>query len=609
MMIFESINIEFFTDMFLNLLPSCQGMKYSKLVEIYEQLEATAKRLEQTRIISEFLREISTGEMGSVVLLLEGRVFPRWDERQVGIASKTMLKAISLAAGSPMSEVEAEWKKTGDLGTVSYNLIKRKKQSTLASHDLEIGKVLSNLRQLASIEGAGTVDRKISLVAELLTSARPSEAKYIARTILNDMRIGVGEGTLRDSIVWAFFGDKLNISYDGGNAVIGDREKYKEYAEAVQEAYNLANDFAPVAEEAKKRGLKGLATVRMQIGVPIKVMLALKVEDIDEGFERCGSPAEFEFKYDGMRMQIHKNDDEVKVYTRRLENVTDQFPEVVDCVRKYVLEKKVILDSESVGYSKKTGKYLPFQSISQRIKRKYGIEKMSEEMPVEVNVFDILNCKGENVVSMPFSERKKLLRKIIKNIPKKIVLAKSITTSDKKEVEKFYKEAIESGNEGLMIKKLDAPYRPGARVGFMVKLKPTRENLDLVITGAEWGEGKRSKWLSSYTLACIDNDGNFLEIGKASTGLKEKKEEGLSFAEMTELLEPLIKSEDGKEVRVKPKIVIEVGYEEIQRSPTYSSGYALRFPRVIQLREDRSPDDVSTLSMVEAFYNAQKKKS
>ena len=582
-------------------------MKYSYLVAVYERIEATTKRLEQTHIISEFLKEVATGELGNVILLLEGRVFPRWDQREVGIASKTMLKAITLATGIPLSDVAADWKKTGDLGTVSFNLIKKKKQSTLASHDLEIAKVLSNLRQLASIEGTGTVDRKISLVAELLTSARPNEAKYIARTILNDMRIGVGEGTLRDSIVWAFFGDKLKIEYNEGKVTIEDREKYKEYVEAVQEAYNLANDFAPVAEEAKKHGLKGLATVKMQIGVPIKVMLALKVDDIDDGFERCGSPAEFEYKYDGMRMQIHKDNDKVTVYTRRLENVTSQFPEVVDYVNRYVLEKKVILDSESVGYSKKTGKYLPFQSISQRIKRKYDIGKLSDEMPVEVNVFDILNYRGENVVSMPFAERKKLLRKIIKDVPKKIVLAKSITTSDKKQVEKFYKEALESGNEGLMIKKLDAPYRPGARVGFMVKLKPTRENLDLVVIGAEWGEGKRSKWLSSYTLACMDNEGNFLEIGKASTGLKEKKEEGLSFAEMTELLEPLIKSEEGKEVKVKPKIVIEVGYEEIQKSPTYTSGYALRFPRVIQLRQDRSPEDVSTLSMIESFYNAQKK--
>lgn len=585
-------------------------MQYSKLVEVYERLEQTSKRLEQTHIISEFLKGISLEDLGDTILLVEGRIFPRWDEREIGIASQLMVKAIGVASGESKEKIISEWKKTGDLGTVCYNVIKKKKQFTLGSAELTVKKVLKNLRELATIEGHGSVDRKMQLVAELLTSAKPNEAKYIARTILDDMRIGVGEGTIRDSILWAFFGKELGMTYDKNeNKVkIEDRKKYSEYAEAVQRAYDVTSDFAPVAEAAKKDGVKGLEEVEMIIGVPIKVMLAIKVESIDEAFERCGKPAEIEFKYDGMRMQIHKNNDEVKIFTRRLENITAQFPEVVDYVRKNVLEKKAIIDSEAVGYNKKTGKYLSFQNISQRIKRKYGIEKMSEDMPVEVNVFDIISYKGKSIVNKPLTERNKILQGIIKSSPKRIVLAKSIVTDNEKEVEEFYKEALELGNEGLMIKKLDAPYTPGARVGFMVKLKPTKENLDLAIIGAEWGEGKRSKWLSSYTLACIDEDGKMLEVGKVSTGLKEKREEGLSFAEMTDLLKPLIKNDRGKEVEVKPKIVIEVGYEEIQKSPTYSSGYALRFPRVIKLREDKGVEDAATLKMVENYYENQKKK-
>lgn len=584
-------------------------MHYSELVEVYVELEATTKRLEHTHIISEFLKDVSLDDLGNTILLLEGRVFPRWDEREIGMASKMMLKAINVASGDTKDRINKEWKKTGDLGTVSYNLIREKKQSTLGSHELTVKKILNNLRKLVTIEGIGSVDKKIQLVAELLTSAKPNEAKYIVRTILNDMRIGVGEGSIRDSIVWSFFGDKLKIKYvkEENKIDIEDREKYNEYVDAVQRAYDITNDFAPVAEAAKKKGLKGFDELEMQIGVPLKVMLALKVDNIDEGFERCGKPAEFEFKYDGMRMQIHKNNNDVKIFTRRLENITKQFPEVVDYIKKYIHERKVILDSEAVGYNKKTGKYLPFQNISQRIKRKYDIEKMSEEMPVEVNVFDIINYKGKSIINEPFEERKKIIKKIVECVPKKIGVAKSIVTADKKEVEKFYKEAINSGNEGLMIKKLDVSYKPGGRVGFMVKLKETKENLDLVVVNAEWGEGKRSKWLSSYTLACIDENNNFLEIGKASTGLKEKKEEGLSFAEMTDLLKPLIKKEEGKEVVIKPKIVIEVAYEEIQKSPTYSSSYALRFPRVICLREDRGPKDISTLKIVESLYNKQKK--
>jgi len=422
------------------------------------------------------------------------------------------------------------------------------------------------------------------------------------------MRIGVGEGSIRDSIVWAFFGKELEVNYDkkDNNIGIEDREKYNRYVDAVQRAYDITNDFAPVAEAAKKYGLKGLGEMTMNIGSPLKAMLALKVGDIEEGFERCGKPAEFEFKYDGMRMQIHRNNDEIKIFTRRLENVTNQFPEVVDCVKKYVHENKVILDSEAVGYNKKTGKYLPFQNISQRIKRKYDIQKMSEQFPVEVNVFDIINYQGKNVINEPFIERKKIIKKIIKNVTKKIKVAKSIVTSNKKEVMDFYKEAIDSGNEGLMIKKLDAPYKPGARVGFMCKLKAERETFDLTIVKSEWGEGKRSNWLSSYSIACRDED-EFLEVGKASTGLKEKREEGLSFAEMTDLLKPLIKKEEGKEAILKPKVVIEVGYEEIQKSPTYSSGFALRFPRVVSLREDKGPRDTTTLDMIKDAYKRQKK--
>jgi len=583
-------------------------MLYSKLVEVYEELESTTKRLGHTYTISEFLKGIGAEDLGTIILLLEGRVFPRGDEREIGMASKMMLKAIGVASGETKDRINSEWKKTGDLGTVSYNLIKKKKQHTLGSHELTMKKVLGNLRKLVTIEGMGSVDRKIQLVAELLTSAKPNEAKYIVRTILNDMRIGVGEGSIRDSIVWAFFGKELKVNYNKqeNNIEIKDREKYNQYVDAVQRAYDIANDFTPVAEAAKKHGLKGLGEVTMSIGIPLKVMLALKVDDVEEGFERCGKPAEFEFKYDGMRMQIHRDNNEIKIFTRRLENVTNQFPEVVDCVKKYVKENKVILDSEAVGYNKKTGKYLPFQSISQRIKRKYDIQKMSEQFPVEVNVFDIINYKGKSIINEPFIERKKIIKKIIKNVTKKIKVAKSIVTSNKKEVMDFYKEAIDSGNEGLMIKKLDAPYKPGARVGFMCKLKAERETFDLTIVKSEWGEGKRSNWLSSYSIACRDED-EFLEVGKASTGLKEKREGGLSFAEMTDLLKPLIKKEEGKEAILKPKVVIEVGYEEIQKSPTYSSGFALRFPRVVSLREDKGPRDTTTLDMIKDAYKRQKK--
>ena len=583
-------------------------MQYSKLVEVYEALEKTAKRLGKTYIISELLKKTPAEDLPVITLLLEGRLFPSWDSREVGVASRLILKAISAESGIEADKVEKEWKKTGDLGIVSENLIKAKKQSTLHSHELTVKKVFTNLRKLAELEGLGTVERKIQLISELLTSAKPNEAKYIIRTILQVLRVGVGQGSIRDAIVWAFFSDKIKLLYDNkdGNIEIGDREEYNKYADAVQKAYDVTNDFSPVAEAAKTKGLNGLKNMNLTVGVPIKVMLALKVDTAEKGFERAGKPAELEFKYDGFRIQGHKKNNEIKLFTRRLENVTNQFPEVVGCIKNNISGKEFIIDSEAVGYSNKTNEYLPFQSMSLRIKRKYDIDKIAKDFPVELNVFDIVYYDGKSYLNEPFEKRRKLLEKIVRQEKKKIVLAKNLVTSNAEKVEKFYEEAISLGNEGLMFKDLNAPYKPGARVGNMVKFKKERETFDMVITAAEWGEGKRAKWLSSYTVSCINEDGEFLEIGKASTGLKEKDEEGLSFNKMTKMLRPLVMSEKGKEVKIKPSIVIEVGYEEIQKSPTYSSGFALRFPRVIRLRSDKSPEDVAALKTVKDSYDKQR---
>ena len=585
-------------------------MDYSKLAEIYEKLEATSKRLEKTFIISEFIKDARIEDLQILMLLIQGRIFPPYDPREIGVAARLILKSINIATGISIPNIEKEWKKTGDLGLVAENLVKTKKQATLHQKKLTIEKVFSNLRKLAELEGSGSVEKKTQLIAELLTSASEKEAKYITRSILSQMRIGVGEGSLRDAIVWAYFGKRINIKYnkEEKNIELEDREEYNKYVDAVQRAYDLSNDFGPVAKAAKTLGLKGLSQLKLKVGIPIKVMLAIKSDTIEDAFETVKTPAAVEYKYDGFRIQAHKSKDEIRLFTRRLEEVTTQFPEIVDYIKTHIKGKEFIIDSEAVGFSPKTKKYLPFQSISQRIKRKYDIERLAKQFPVELNVFDIIYYEGKNLLDKEFKERREILEKIVKQEPKKIILAKKIVTSDKKEVEKYFKQAIDSGNEGLMLKSLKAPYKPGARVGHMVKYKVAKEGLDLVITKAEWGEGKRSSWLSSYTVSCINEDGEFLEVGKVSTGLKEKEEGGLTFKEMTKILKPLITKEKGKEVTVKPKIVIEVGYEEIQKSPTYSSGFALRFPRVKGSRPERAPEDCTTLKTVEDYYYYNQKK-
>ncbi len=580
-------------------------MEYAKLCKVYEDLEKNSKRLAKTYIISSFLKETHKEDLDVIALLIQGRLFPNLDERKIGVASRLVLKALHLATGIDADKIEKEWKKTGDLGIVAENLISVKKQRTLFSHNLTVKKVFENLRRLPDIEGSGAVEKKVSLISELLTSSKPIEAKYIVRTVLEEMRIGVGEGSLRDAIVWAFFSKEIGLKYDSkeNDIEVSNREEYNKYVSAVQHAFDLTNDLSVVIETAKEKGLSGLTKEKITLGKPIKVMLALKVKDIKDAFERVSKPAEIEFKYDGFRIQIHKKDNDVMLFTRRLEDVTKQFTELIPYIKK--IKGDFIIDSECVGYNPKTGNYLPFQNISQRIKRKYDIDAMAKKFPVELNLFDIIYYNGKNLIKEDFSKRRKLLEKIVKQVPKKLILAKKLVTSSEKEAEEFYQKALKLGNEGVMFKNLKAPYKPGARVGYMVKLKPVMDTLDLVIVGAEWGEGKRANWMSSFILACNYN-GKFLEIGKVGTGIKEKGE-GVTFKQLTSLLKPLIVSEKGKEITVKPKIVVEINYEEIQKSPSYSSGYALRFPRLVNIRLDRSSKDIADLDMVEDFYKGQKK--
>jgi DNA ligase-1 len=584
-------------------------MRYWELVKVYQKLESTSKRLEKTYFIADLLEKTPLEELPIVILLLQGRVYPVWDERKLGVAGRLVLKSITTASGINSGEVEEIWKRHGDLGLASEEIIGRKKQNTLFSQDLTLVKIFENLKKLADLEGEGTVDRKIKLIAELLTSAKPDEAKYIVRSVLEELRIGVGEGSIRDAIVWAFlYPVKYSKEENDINLSEEAREEYNKNVEALQEAYDITNDFSEVAVLAKEKGIEGLKNVSLETGKPIKVMLYQKAKDIEDAFLIVGKPAALEYKYDGFRLQIHRKKDKISFFTRRLENVTKQFPDIVKIVRENIKSEDYVIDAEVIGIDPKTGRWLAFQNISQRIKRKYDIIQMTKDIPVMVNCFDAVMIEGENIIKRPFSERRELLQKVTNEMPGKLQLAKEIITDNAEEAERFYNEALDKGNEGIMAKSLDKPYKPGSRVGYGVKVKPVMETLDLVIVGAEWGEGKRANWLSSFTIACVDKDGNFLEVGKVGTGIKEKDEEGISFSQLTEMIRPLIISEKGKEARIKPAIVIEVNYEEIQKSPNYSSGFALRFPRLVRLREDRNPEEISSLETVKQYYKEQRGK-
>jgi len=641
-------------------------MKYIEIVNVYQKLESTSKRLEKTYYISQTLTKAKGEELHDIILLFQGKVFPDYEEKKIGVAAKLIMKALVLATGISQKQIEDEWRKTGDLGEVAKRLIPIKKQKTLFSIDITLSKVCSNIRKLADLEGQGTVDKKVKLIAELLTSATAEEAKYITRTVLETLRVGVGASAIRDAIMWSSFPkvagiffqcreceawvpnakacmecdkqldtkfnplmkklaenkpkemkileikgvDEIKNPEDYDLIIAPDektaREIYNYLINIIQRAYDVTNDFGKVAKIAKEKGMKGLLEIDLTVGVPINVMLYKKAKNINDAFNTVGKPCACEYKYDGFRLQIHRKGESIKLITRRLEDVTNQFPDVVDSVKKNIDSEDYIIDCEIIGIDPKTKKWLPFQNISQRIKRKYEITRMTKEIPVVVKIFDAMEIGGKNLLNETFSERREMLTKIVKEEKDKINLAKQIILSDENEVGKFYEESLAQGNEGIMMKNLDAPYKPGSRVGYGVKIKPVMESLDLAIIGAEWGEGKRSGWLTSYTIACIDEDGNFLEIGKVGTGLKEKETEGLSFAEMTEELKDKIISSKGRQVTIKPETVLEIEYEEIQKSPNYKSGFALRFPRIKSKRDDMRAEEISTIEQVEELYHVQK---
>lgn len=549
-------------------------MEYSNLCKIYQEISETSKRLEKTEILIEFLRNI---ENPDYLYLLVGKVFPDYDSRELGISQQILLKAISKSFQVETKVVLNEFKRLGDLGDVAEFLIKSKNQTSLFSEKLTTEKVFLNLQKIPTLEGKGAIDKKIGLISELFSIASPLEAKYLSRTILGNLRIGISTPTLIDAFSKFFFSG--------------------ENKDLIQEKYDLSNDFAEIFQACKK-GKQELEKISLKSGRPINVMLAVKVLDIAEAFEVCGKPAAIEQKYDGFRMIICKEiSGKISLYTRKLEDVTNQFPDVVERVEKNVVGNSFVLDSEVVGYNKKTGKYLPFESISQRIKRKYEIERLVEELPVEINVFDCLEYNGQDFIKKPFSERRKIVEEIIKQDKLKIRPAVQITTDSEEQANEFFQEALKLGEEGIMIKSLNTEYKQGRRVGYMCKLKPLTNDLDLVITGAEYGTGKRSGALTSFFLACRDGE-DLLEVGRVSSGLKEKQEEGLTYEQITEILLPLIESEQDNIVQVSPKVVVTVTYQNIQESSAYSSGFALRFPRILHYRPDKSWKDIASVEEI-----------
>jgi len=554
-------------------------MQYSRLVDVYGKLESTQSKLEKTDLITAFLEEVPEELLEIVPHLIMGRAFPQWSQLELGIGPSLLYDAISFVTGVDKREVEDAVRDAGDVGLAAQKLFENKVQTTLlAEEGLSLKKLHGTLERMANVSGSGAQERKIRLLSELFTNASPEEAKYIVRTVLEELRVGVAEGLVRDAIAKAY-GSSPSV---------------------VERAYMLTNDFGKVAKTAKRDGEAGLTALTMEVGMPLKPMLAQLSPSIEDALNELGKAA-IEIKYDGARVQIHKNKDEIKIYSRRLEDVTRPLPDIVRYAREVIKAKKAIVEGEVVAVDPDTKKPRAFQDILRRFRRKHDVDKMVERIPFEAHLFDILYLEGKALIDEEFAERRKRMSGIVAEIGDKFTLAEQLITGDSKEAEKFYHRALEMGHEGIMVKNLSAPYIPGARVGHMYKIKPQTETLDLVITGALWGTGKRAGWLSSYILGARDGEGGFATVGRVGTGMTEEQ-----LDDFTKRLKPLIEYESGASVRLKPNSVVEIGYQEIQRSPNYDSGFALRFPRVMGIREDKSPQDADTLDRIKELYERQR---
>ena len=540
------------------------------------RIEGISGSLEMTSVVAEFLKLVSDEELEIATRFIMGHVFPVWSKEELGIGPGLLYSAVSKTSSLPVKEVEKLVRDTGDIGIAAGKAITSGKTrlSFFSEGELSIKDVYLRFRKIAELAGKGSQDAKIKNLQYLFGAAKPAEIVYLVRLSIEELRIGVGEGIVRDAIAEAF-----------GVPV-----------ELVERGYMITNDFGLVAYTAKKEGKQGLEKLGVVINRPLKMMLAQIAPGINESVIEMGTVA-VEWKFDGARVQIHKDDSNVTIYSRRLEDVTSSLPDLVKSIKSNVSAKNAILDGEAVAVGRDK-RPMAFQEILRRFRRKYDITATAIEIPLYLNLFDILYLNGESLIDTPLIERRKKLEKVCDGS----ILAKQTITGDTGTVEKIYKEALLAGHEGVMLKNPESFYTPGKRGKNWLKLKPIMETLDLVVVGGDWGEGRRANLFGSYLLACRDPDTDrFLTIGRVATGITDDKLE-----ELTNLFKELVISESGTELGFEPKIVFEVGFEEIQKSPNYDSGYALRFPRLVNVRSDKSAEDADSIERVEQLYIGQK---
>ncbi|GAA0230867.1 ATP-dependent DNA ligase LigA [Haladaptatus pallidirubidus] len=548
-------------------------MEFAEFAERAGDIEGLSADTDIIKAVTDLLAS-ANDDLEVLARFVQGRVFPAWDSTTLDIGPNYCYAAIARAAGQNVSadDVENRLAEMGDIGEVagSYDFGGQQGLAAFGAgrEELTVAEVANELETLAGVEGTGSQDTKIDILFGLFNRTSTQEARYLARLVLSEMRIGVGEGTVRDAIAGAF-----DVP-----------------VEAAERALQVSNDYGRVARVARDEGHSGLADLQLEVGRPVQAMLAQAgtVTDALYDWEEAG----IEWKFDGARVQIHYDGEEVSVFSRNMEDVTAALPEIAEYTREN-LSVPAIVDGEVVAMD--DGEPLPFQEILRRFRRKHDVARAREQVAVELRAFDCLHADGEDLLTVPLTERHDRLRAILSGGVSALTV-----TGDADEIAEIEANALDAGHEGIMLKNPESTYSPGRRGKNWLKRKPDVETLDLVVTGAEWGEGRRASFLGTFLLSARTEDGEFETLGKVATGITDEE-----LAELTELLEPHIAAQDGQTVDISPRIVFEVGYEEIQQSPTYSSGYALRFPRFLGVRDDKSPEDADSLARVERLAESQ----
>ncbi len=570
-------------------------MLYKEMVEHLEAVERTTSRLEMAQLLKELFQKASPEETDKVVYLTLGEILPAFRGVEMGVSEKLFMEALSKATGVKLSQIEKLYKQVGDLGDTAQELIKWEGRS------LSVGQVYAELLSVAQTRG--TLDKVMKLIS-LLRGLSPLEAKYTARFVVGRLRLGVGDATIIDAL-----------------SLMSGSMKAKEL---IERAYNLCSDLGLVAKTLKEKGIEGLKDFSIRVGYPVRMALAERVLDAEEIIRRLGRCA-VEAKYDGFRLQVHKEGQRVEIYSRNQERMTEMFPDIKSAVLKEIKANSVIIEGEAIAVNEETGEFYPFQITIQR-KRKYGIHEYAKEYPLKLFCFDLLYLEGEDWTVKPFIERRKKLEEVV---PKGNNLDHSelMITDSAKEIEAFFEDAITRGLEGIIAKRLDAPYTAGSRNFNWIKLKRSykgslADTVDVVILGYYYGRGARARLGIGGILAGVyePSTDTFKTVSKVGSGFTEEEWVRLKnlldqirlehrHARVDSIIEP--------DVWVEPLYVITVNADEITRSPLHTAGrtleepgYALRFPRAVSfVREDKKPEDATTVEEIKRLYNLQRRVS